>query len=164
MNVKNPRHVLDGLGRRKKTNNNNLNLYGHLVLQSDNKYLHQTPMALHHWQCNLSLHHHPPWKTTMPTTFLQPKKEQLELEHCTEENFVKTNHLNPDPPHEPQEASGLTIELLHLEKNSRKNRYWGILIYKVLWCFLPRFALFTRLLCSTASVFLDLWPPISWKI
>lgn len=85
----------------------------------------------------------------MPTTFLQPKKEQLELEHCTEENFVKTNHFNPDPPHEPQEAPGLTIELLHLEKNSRKNRYWGILIYKVLWCFLPRFALFTRLLCST---------------
>ena len=61
----------------------------------------------------------------MPTTFLQPKKEQLELEHCTEENFVKTNHLNPDPPHEPQEASGLTIELLHLEKKLKKKQVLG---------------------------------------
>lgn len=61
----------------------------------------------------------------MPTTFLQPKKEQLELEHCTEENFVKTNHLNPDPPHEPQEASGLTIELLHLEKKTQEKTGTG---------------------------------------
>ena len=104
-------------------------------------------------------------KTTMPTTFLQPKKEQLELEHCTEENFVKTNHLNPDPPHEPQEASGLTIELLHLEKKTQEKTGTGEFWFtKSCGVFLPRFALFTRLLCSTASVFLDLWPPISWKI
>lgn len=61
----------------------------------------------------------------MSTTFLQPKREQLELEHCTKEKFVKTNHPNPDPPHEPQEASGLTFELLHLEKKLKKKQVLG---------------------------------------